>query len=144
VGLAQAAAEDRIQALGAGAVQFGTVTGQHGGDMAFWAGRVSDGVSIDRLMAVASYVGTGTASRNVSLNLGGAAPTFVLVVPTNAAARIYRVSGDSTGRNTSAGSAVATSVTALGADQITVGTALNATGVTYDVWAITTGVIAPY
>ncbi len=68
---------------------------------------------------------------------------FVLVVPTSHAARVYRVGGDSTGRSTTTGSAVASSVTALGADQITVGTALNATGVTYDVWAITTGVIAP-
>lgn len=29
------------------------------------------------------------------------------------------------------------------ADQITVGTSLNATGVTYDVWAITVGFVPP-
>jgi YD repeat-containing protein len=143
LGLAQASAADRIQAVGAGTVQFGTTIGYGNGDMAFWAGRVSDGVSSARLMAVASYVGDGTASRAIPLTLGNEAPVFALVVPTNAAARIYRVSGDSTGRNTSSGSAVANSVTALAADQITVGTALNATGVTYDVWAITTGTVAP-
>jgi hypothetical protein len=51
--------------------------------------------------------------------------------------------GGTTGKTTSGGSAVANSLTGLGANQITVGTALNATGVTYDVWAITTGTVAP-
>jgi hypothetical protein len=63
-------------------------------------------------MPVASYVGDGTASRSIPLNLSGQAPVFVLVVPTNNAARVYR-DGDTTGRNTSTGSAVANSVTAL-------------------------------
>jgi hypothetical protein len=39
--------------------------------------------------------------------------------------------------------AVANSITALGAWQITVGSALNANGVTYDVWAIRTGMVMP-
>jgi hypothetical protein len=141
--LAQGSAADRIQAVGAGTVQFGTTIGHGNGDMAFWAGRVSDGLSSARLMAVASYVGDGTASRLIPVNLGGQAPVLALVVPTSQAARIYRVGGDTAGRNTSTGGAVANSVTALAADQITVGAALNATGVTYDVWAITTGTVAP-
>lgn len=41
------------------------------------------------------------------------------------------------------GHAVANSITAMSANQITVGCALNATGVTYDVWTITTGFVAP-
>lgn len=70
-------------------------------------------------------------------------PVVALVVPTNNAARAYRVTGDTTGRNTTSGAALANSITALGADQITVGSALNATGVTYDVWTIKTGVVTP-
>jgi hypothetical protein len=39
---------------------------------------------------------------------------------------------------------VANSITALGSNQITVGLAPNATGVTYDVWAIRPGLVAPW
>ena len=146
LGVAQVSDADRIQAIGAGTVEFGTTVGQDlvgPGDHAFWAGRVSDGVSDQRLMAVTSYVGDGTASRNIELNLSDVAPTFALVVPTSAAAKIYRVNTDITGRSTASGNAVANSITALGTNQITVGTALNATGVTYDVWAIRAGTVTP-
>jgi hypothetical protein len=66
------------------------------------------------------------------------------VVPTTASAEAYRVSGDTTGRATSSGLALANSITAMTANQITVGTAVNAANVTYDVWAIRTGVVAPW
>ena len=39
--------------------------------------------------------------------------------------------------------AVANSITALGTNQITVGSALNVNGTTYDVWAIKTGLVKP-
>jgi hypothetical protein len=68
----------------------------------------------------------------------------VLVVPTTAVAKVYRVVGDTTGRQTWSGNAVANSITAMGSNQITVGSALNMTGVTYDVWAIRTGVVNPW
>ena len=145
--LAMSAASDadRIQALGAGTVQFGTLIGQGQGDQAFWAGRVNDGISSSRLMAVTSYTGNGTSSRNISLALNGSTPALILVVPTNAAAKVYRVNTDTTGRNAaSGGGAIANTITALAANQFTVGTALNANGVTYDVWAITTGFVTPY
>lgn len=135
---------NRIQAIGPGTVQFGTTIGHGPGDFAFWAGRVDDGVSPTRLMAVTSYVGTGTASRNIALSLTGEAPVFALVVPTSSANKAYRVSGDTTGRTTGAGGALANSITALSANQISVGLALNAVGVTYDVWAITTGLVTPW
>jgi len=137
---------DRIQALGAGTAELGTTVAQAGGqvDQAFWAGRVSTGDPNEtRLMAVTSYVGNGGASRNITLNLSGSSPVFAIVVPTNATAKAYRVSGDTTGRVTASGNALANSITALGTDQITVGTALNANGVTYDVWAIRTGTVTP-
>lgn len=134
---------DRIQAIGAGTVQFGTTVGQVGVDQPFWAGRVDDGISSTRLMAVTTYVGNGTASRNIALNLSGAAPVFAIVVPTNPTAKAYRVAGDTTGRGTSSGNALANSITALGNDQITVGTALNHINVTYDVWTITAGTATP-
>jgi hypothetical protein len=111
--------------------------------MAFWAGRVNDGVSSERLMAVMSYVGNGVASRNITLALNGSSPVLVFVVPTNTATKVFRVNTDTTGRNTATGNSVANSITALGANQITVGTALNATGVPYDVWAIKTGKVTP-
>ncbi|MBY0492705.1 MAG: right-handed parallel beta-helix repeat-containing protein [Cyanobacteria bacterium] len=143
LGVAQASDADRIQALGAGTVQFGTLIGHGSGDHAFWAGRVSDGVSSTRLMAVTSYVGDGTSSRDIALSLSGSTPEFALVVPTTAVAKVYRVNGDTTGRRTDTGNAVSNSITALGTDKITVGSALNASNVTYDVWVITTGTINP-
>ncbi len=45
------------------------------GDQAFWAGRVSDGVSSTRLMAVTLVRGDGTASRNIALTLSGSCPS---------------------------------------------------------------------
>ena len=144
LGVAQASDADRIQSIGTGQVQFGASIGSPTqGDASFWAGRVSDGVAMDRLIAVTSYVGNGAASRNITLNLDGQSPKFALVVPTSAVAKVYRVSTDTTGRASSTGSAVANSITALGSNQITVGVALNATGVTYDVWAIRTGFVGP-
>lgn len=94
-------------------------------------------------MAVTSYVGNGAASRTIALTLSGAAPVFALVVPTTATAKVYRVTGDTTGRSTVTGNAVTNSITALAANQITVGIGLNASGVTYDVWTIATGVVTP-
>jgi hypothetical protein len=117
--------------------------GPNWGDHAFWAGRVNDGISSTRLMAVTSYVGDGTGPRNVALSLNGSTPVFALVVPTNASAKVYRVTGDTTGRDTTTCNAVANSITAMAANQITVGSALNAVGVTYDVWTITTGLVPP-
>jgi hypothetical protein len=145
LGLATPAASEagRIKALAAGTVQFGTLVGFGQGDEAFWAGRVSDGVSFTRLMAVTSYVGNGASSRNIPLSLNGTAPDFTIVVPTNNTAKAYRVTGDTTGRNTVTGNALANSIMALGADQITVGLALNATNVTYDVWVIRAGTVTP-
>ena len=94
-------------------------------------------------MAETSCVGDGTTSRNIAVDLLGEAPVLALVVPTNATAKVYRVAGDTTGRNTTAGNAVTNSITAMSADQITVGLNLNATNVTYDVWVITTGLVTP-
>jgi YD repeat-containing protein len=136
-----AADVDRIQAIGPGTVQFGTKIHHRSGDHAFWAGRVSDGVSPTRLMAVASYVGDGTGPRNIALTLGGSTPVLAFVVPTNGGSKFYRVAGDTSGRDTISGYAYPNTITAMGANQITVGSALNAVGVTYDVWTITTGLV---
>ncbi len=105
--------------------------------------RWSDTFSSTRLMAVTSYVGNGAASRNISFNLGNQTPVLALVVPTNASGKVYRVESDSTGRLTHSGNSAANAILSMGANQVTVGTALNATGVTYDVWVITTGVVPP-
>ena len=64
-------------------------------------------------------------------------------MPTNASKKVYRATGDTTGRDAAIGNPVSNSLTAMTANQITVGSALNAAGVTYDVWAITTGLVAP-
>ncbi|MBY0494033.1 MAG: hypothetical protein K2Y23_07440 [Cyanobacteria bacterium] len=71
LGVAHASDADRIQGMGPGTVEFGSLvsTGTGGGDNAFWAGRVDDGVSTTRLMAVTSYVGNGTSSRNIAAEL---------------------------------------------------------------------------
>lgn len=46
-------------------------------------------------------------------------------------------------KRTDAGNGGANSITAMGADQLTVGSALNVLNVTYDVWTITTGLVTP-
>lgn len=143
LGVVQAADADRIQAIGPGNVQFGTTVDVRRGEFSFWAGRVDDGVAATRLMAVTSYVGDGTASRNIALNLSGGTPVFALVVPTNATAKVFRAVSDTTGRSTVDANPVANSITAMSPNQITVGSALNASGVTYDVWTIRTGLVTP-
>ena len=50
---------------------------------------------------------------------------------------------DTIGRSTATGAAVANTITGLGTNQITVGTALDANNVTYDVWAIKIGQVTP-
>jgi hypothetical protein len=94
-------------------------------------------------MAVTSYTGNGTASRDITLSLNGSTPVLAFVVPTNHHARVYRAMGGTTGRNVENGNAITNSITALAANKITVGVELNANGVTYDVWTITTGFVAP-
>jgi hypothetical protein len=144
LGAALAADADRIQSMAAGQVQFGKSIGSQYGDTAFIAGRVSDGFATDRLMAATSYVGDGTASRNITLELNGESPVFALVAPLTAVAKVYRVSSDTTARQSWSGNVATNSITAMGANQITVGSTLNVAGVTYDVWAIRPGLVEPW
>ena len=67
----------------------------------------------------------------------------MFVVPTSGGAKVYRVSGGTNARDTMWANPVTNSITAMGANQITVGSALNAVGVIYDVWTITTGLVTP-
>jgi hypothetical protein len=109
--VAQSSQGDLIQAIGTGSVELGTAMTANGGEFAFWAGRVVDGVSSTRLMAVTSYVGTGAASRTIALNLSGSTPALAFVVPTNNSTKVYRVTSDTTGRAMLSGDAVANAIT---------------------------------
>lgn len=93
------------------------------------------------MLQVLSYVGDGTASRNIALTptTGGRFPLFALVIPTSGAqAAIFRDpshAGANSARFDNLAN-TATGITAGAADQITVGISLNANGVTYNVFVI--------
>jgi hypothetical protein len=70
-------------------------------------------------------------------------PVLTFVVPTGTAPKVYRAVGDTKGRSTANGTELLNVITAMGANQITVGSALNQNSVVYDVWAITTRVVTP-
>jgi hypothetical protein len=97
-------------------------------------------------VAITSYTGDGTGSRNIALSLGGRTPGFVIVQPHNAVAYV-RDAGHTGSNSTPINSAVAstTAITGLAANQITVNAVLNAGAIVYDVFAfpVPNGIIIP-
>lgn len=88
-----------------------------------------------RVLATTSYTGDGTASRTISLLMGGRRPVWALVVPHNAASLMRDASH--TGTNSlqiPSTNNAATGITGGGIDSLSVGSALNANGIIYDVF----------
>lgn len=91
-----------------------------------------------RVTQFASYTGDGSASRTISLApISGRRPLFGLVVPHNAASVQRDPSHTGTTSTTLPATAnPSTGITGGGLDSISVGSALNANGILYDVWVI--------
>lgn len=107
--------------------------------MAFNAWRRDDGsADANRLevVAIGSYTGDGTASRTVSYATSGdRRPMWAIVVPSSGSGSVMRDPSHTgtTSTNAATGAANAsTGITGGGVDQFSVGSALNASGVTYN------------
>jgi hypothetical protein len=94
---------------------------------------------IPRVLQLVSYVGDGAGARTINLTpASGRRPMFGLVTPHNATVALFRDpshTGTTSSEITNATNA-ATGITGGGIDQIMVNTALNAAGVTYDVFVL--------
>ena len=99
----------------------------------------SDGCSDIVMVQILSYIGDGTSSQVVNLTpASGKYPLFVLVCPVTNSASYFR-DPSHTSNNSANISSLANSTTAITTvdmDQITVGSALNSSGVTYSVFVI--------
>jgi hypothetical protein len=94
---------------------------------------------VPRVVQLVSYVGDNAASRVINLTpLSGRRPLFCLVTPHNATVALYRDPSHTTTTSSqiNAVTNAATGIIAGGIDSITVGLALNATGITYDVFVL--------
>ena len=136
---------DRIQALQPTGFQAGS-GGFDGNAFHFpFLGLRTTNFLTTKLFATTSYVGDGTASRLVGLDLDAQIPIWVWVIPHNAGNQRIRhtnsLSGQSYTLPDHSGSAVG--ITALLVNAITVGTDLNTTGVTYTVLAWAGGTDVP-
>lgn len=120
-------------------------TAIHGLGFGYSAWRRDDGSQDPgrtRVVQIATYTGNGSTTRTIGLApVSARRPLFALVVPHNSAAPIFRdPSHTGTTSVSVVGSANAsTGIVSGGLDEITVGTALNASGITYDVFVIVGG-----
>ncbi len=92
----------------------------------------------DVMVQITSYVGDGTASQLINITPQSTRfPLFAYVQPHNAVGYVRDPSdvGNSS-RKITDGSAISTAITAGGQDTLTVGSTLNALGVTYEVFVI--------
>src|SRR5215831_2861802 len=92
------------------------------------------------MIQVLTYTGNGTSPRNITLTpTSGRFPLFTLVSPASAGGTSYMRDPSHTGTNSSDVQATAlltNGITAVGIDQITVQSGLNANGVVYNVFVI--------
>lgn len=135
--LLTAAVSSGVATFGAGTITSLTPLHTANPQTAVSAWRATDNNGTTGLVALVTYTGTGTSSLNVALaTLNGNVPVFVLVVPHNGASYFRDPSHTGTNSETITGSNTTTGITAVAANQITVGTTLNSVGVVYDVFAL--------
>jgi hypothetical protein len=107
--------------------------------MADSGGSASGGCGGPGMVQILSYTGNGAASRSVALTPASQAfPLLVMVMPVTNAVTFYRDPAH-TGLNSSnfsTGGLSTVAITAVAMDSITVGTALNANGVVYNIFSI--------
>ncbi len=97
-----------------------------------------------RMVQLTKYTGDGSASRTINLTPAtGRRPLFAMVVPHNAASVVRGPDHTGTTSMTLPSTAnAATGITAGGLDSLSVGSALNANGIVYDVFVIPGGSVA--
>jgi hypothetical protein len=130
---------DVIESLDSGTINIGTLI--EGGtifDYAFLLVRYSDTFTTTKLIDATSYVGDGTGTRTVPLDLGGTAPVWVIVVPHTTTLRYHRMNGHPGGSSfaTLSTTGTANTITNLPVDGVEVGSVLNVNAITYSVFAI--------
>jgi hypothetical protein len=129
-----------VQSISSGAFEVGSLINEATQDFGYMAWR-ADSAS-QKLVAVTSYVGNASNPRTISLALDGVSPIFALCVPTNGGKRWVRHGSVARQWNGST-SGASNAITAFAADAMTVGSELNANGVTYSVFALAAGVDPP-
>lgn len=110
-------------------------------EIAYLAIRKDDGsgdTGVFRTIALTTYVGDGNAARTVGMLMGGRRPLFALVIGASTGTSIMRDPSHAGTASLAFPAAVnaATGITAGGIDSISVGIALNANGVTYNVFVL--------
>lgn len=141
-----AAEVNNIMTFGTGQITTETAINQSGSgsrpqtSYSLW--RTQDGVSSGPSqgvpVAITSYIGDGTASRVIPLDLGGRFPVYAQVTPHNALSWVRDPShtGTTSAQMGALTSTSTTAITAGGINQITVGITLNALGIVYDVFVL--------
>ena len=119
-----------------------TLTGIHGTipDTAYSAWRLVDAAGVTGPIAITSYIGDGTGTKVINLALQGAAPVFALVAAHNRQGCFRDLSHTgTTSTDCSTGAILATdSIMSIATpNQMTIGTTINANGIVYDVFALT-------
>jgi hypothetical protein len=102
--------------------------------MSLW--RKTDGAGRSGVIDILTYTGDGTGARNIAVALAGNTPGFVLVQPTDSVAFTRdpgETGSNSHAINVSGGSPSTTAITAVAANQFTVGATLNVAGKIYNV-----------
>jgi hypothetical protein len=125
----------------------GTLTSKTGlmqsvNQIAYAAFRRNDGSAdpgVPRVLQLATYVGDGTASRTIGLApASGKRPLWAIVIPHGGAAPVFRDPSHLTTTSTLFPTTdnAATGITGAAIDSLSVGSVLNANGVTYDVFVL--------
>lgn len=141
-----AVAEAALATVSGGAITSTTTlhfSGASGDEISYAAFKRNDGSSDaaynQRIVRLGNYVGDGAASRTVGFSpVTGFRPMFALVTPRTAAAAIWRDPSHTGTTSTAVPSTpnASTGITAGGEDSMTVGSALNSNGVTYDYFVL--------
>jgi len=129
--------------LGSLVARAGLVTNDTYGSHAYFLirrddGNVALGLDVRRVVRMGSYVGDGTASRTISVDMNARRPMWAIVCPANATS-IYR-DPNNTGSNSqnTIDTNTTTGITGCGVDSFSVGSTLNANGITYH-WLVFPG-----
>lgn len=134
------AAVSSIATMATGTITSGATINRDNPQTAFSAWRKDDGGGNTGVVDVTSYTGDGGASKVIPLVLGGRTPGFVMVVPHNGQSFFRDLGHTGVNSQNIAGTNTTTGITDFStANQITVGLAVNALGVVYDVFAIANG-----
>lgn len=132
-----AAESATVCAFGSGALTPKTIINLASAQTAYSLWRTSDAGGNSGAVAITSYTGDGTGSRNIALALNGKPPIFAIVQPHNGVAYVKDPShGGSNSTPINSAVAVGTAITGGAANQLTVNATVNALGIVYDVFAL--------